>query len=240
LVSVPKLKELFEHYVAHGSILVSDPSTRGRGSPNCDRTALRKLTPEHNVAIKAFVDHRNSTLGAGKVRLASVFCWSTTFTHAPPRTCIVCWAGNSERDYEVHEGPLAEGEEDSDDSSSGAEETEAAPVLAEALRVYIHRASLRYLFIHHLQLNYRYTKKTTTFSDPVKRHHRIRKFMIEMDRALKMQDATWTEGGDFQVRGDYVLVLSLTMLRTWAGRTMLLLSLSDNSHCSSFLHSSAL
>jgi hypothetical protein len=56
LVSVPKLKELFEHYVAHGSILVLDPSIRGRGSPNCDRTALRKLTPEHNAAIKAFFD----------------------------------------------------------------------------------------------------------------------------------------------------------------------------------------
>ena len=105
-------------------------------------------------------------------------------------------------------GPLAEGEEDSGDSSSGAEETEAAPVLAEALRVDIPRASLRYLLIHHLQLNYRYTKKKTTFSNPVKRHNRIRKFMIEMDRALKMQDATWTEGGDFQVRGDYVLVFT--------------------------------
>ena len=42
--------------------------------------------------------------------------------------------------------PLAEGEKDSGDSASGAEETEAAPVLAEALRVYIPRASLRYLF----------------------------------------------------------------------------------------------
>ena len=113
-------------------------------------------------------------------------------------------------------------------------------MIAEALRVDIPRASLRYLLIHHLQLNYRYTKKKTTFSDPVKRHHRIRKFMIEMDRALKIQVATWTEGGDFQVRGDYVLVLSLTMLRTLAGRTMLLLSLSDNADCSSFIHSSAL
>jgi hypothetical protein len=55
-----------------------------------------------------------------------------------------------------------------------------------------------------------------------------------------MQDATWTESGNFQVRGDYVLVMSLTMLRTWAGRTMLLLSLSDISDCASFLHSSAL
>ena len=56
LVSVPKLKELFEHYVAHDSILVLDPSIRGRGSPICDRAALRKLTPEHNAAIKAFFD----------------------------------------------------------------------------------------------------------------------------------------------------------------------------------------
>jgi hypothetical protein len=64
--------------------------------------------------------------------------------------------------------------------------------------------------------------------------------MIEMDRTLKIKGATWTEDGDFQVRGDYVLVLSLTMLRTWAGRKMLLLSLSENAHCASFLHSSAL
>jgi hypothetical protein len=93
--------------------------------------------------------------------------------------------------------PLAEGEEDSGDSTFCAEETEAAPVLAESLRVDISRASLRYLLIHHMQLNYRYTKKKTTFSDPVKRHHRIRKSMIEINRALKIQDATWTEGGDF-------------------------------------------
>ena len=89
MVSVPKLKELFERYVAHGSILVSDPSIRGRGSPNCDRTALRKFTPEHNAAIKAFVDHRNSTLGAGKVRLASVFfCQQLLLTPRPvPISC---------------------------------------------------------------------------------------------------------------------------------------------------------
>ena len=52
-MSVPKLRELFEDYLAHGSILVSDPSIRGRGSPNCDRTALRRLTPEHNAAMKS-------------------------------------------------------------------------------------------------------------------------------------------------------------------------------------------
>jgi hypothetical protein len=137
---------------------------------------------------------------------------------------------------------LAEDEEDSGDPSSGAEEMEAAPVLAEALRVDIPRASLRYLLIHHLQLNYRYTKKKTTFSDPVKRHHRIRNFMIEMDRALKMQDATWTEGGDFQVRGDYVLVFTdetylhqnHSPLTPWVDET------TTPAHCSSFLHSNAL
>jgi hypothetical protein len=83
LVSVPKLKELFEHYVAHGSILVSDPSICGRGSPNCDRTALRKFTPEQNAAIKAFVDHRNSSLGAGKVRPASVIFLVNNFYSRP-------------------------------------------------------------------------------------------------------------------------------------------------------------
>jgi hypothetical protein len=51
-------------------------------------------------------------------------------------------------------------------------------VLAEALHVDIPRPSLRYLPIHHMELNYRYTKKKTTFLDPVKRHYRIRKSMI--------------------------------------------------------------
>jgi len=135
-------------------------------------------------------------LGAGKVCLvASVFfCQQLLLTPRPvPISCARQVTLNEIMNY--MRAPLAEGQEDSGDSSSGAEETEAAPVIAEALRVDIPRASLRYLLIHHLQLNYRYTKKKTTFSDPVKRHHRIRKFMIEMDRALKMQDATWTEGG---------------------------------------------
>ena len=102
LVSVPKLKELFEHYVAHGSILVLDPSIRGRGSPNCDRTyCFAEVDPGAQRGHQGLLrfDHRNSTLGAGKVRLASEFFLSTTFTHAPPRTYIECWAGNSERDY---------------------------------------------------------------------------------------------------------------------------------------------
>ena len=76
---------------------------------------------------------------------------------------------------------------DSGDSSYGEEAGISAPVLPEALRVKIPRASLRYLLIHHLKLNYRYTKKKITFSDPKKRHQRIRKYTIEMDRALKMQ-----------------------------------------------------
>ena len=88
-MSVPKLKELFEHYVAHGSILVSDPSIRGRGSPNCDRTSLRKFTPEQNAAIKAFVDHRNSTLGAGKMRLASIFFVNNFYSRPAPYLCCV-------------------------------------------------------------------------------------------------------------------------------------------------------
>ena len=46
---------------------------------------------------------------------------------------VGAWAGNSERDYDIHKGLLAEGKEDPGDSTSGAEKTEAAPVLAEAL-----------------------------------------------------------------------------------------------------------
>ena len=43
-MSVSVLKERFRHFMEHEEILVSDKATRGRGSPNCDRTALRKLT----------------------------------------------------------------------------------------------------------------------------------------------------------------------------------------------------
>ena len=73
-ISIPKLKEVFWHYVEEQTILVSDSSIRGRGSPNCDRTALRKLTPEHEQAIQDFVNYRNSTKGAGKVWLALPIC----------------------------------------------------------------------------------------------------------------------------------------------------------------------
>jgi hypothetical protein len=165
LVNAPKLKELFEQYMEHGSILVSDPSIRGRGSPNCDRIALRKLTPEHNAAIKAFVDHRNSTLGAEKVRPAFVFFGQQLLLM--PRPVPISCAGQVTLNEIMNymRAPLAEGEKNSGDSLSGTEETEAEPVLAEALRVDIPRASLRYLLIHHLQLNYRYTKKKTTLSD---------------------------------------------------------------------------
>ena len=67
-------------------------------------------------------------------------------------------------------GPLAEGE-DSGVASSAA-------------------SSLCYIPIHYLNLNYKYTKKAITFKNPMKRHRVVRKFIIEMDRALRMQDAT--------------------------------------------------
>ena len=110
---------------------------------------------------------------------------------------------------------------DSGDSSSGEEAGISAPVLPEALRVKIPRASLRYLLIHHLKLNYRYTKKKMTFSDPKKRHQRIRKYIIEMDRALKMQDASWDADNNMTVNGDYVLVFRTFKLQlsSWAGAT---------------------
>ena len=66
-MAVTKLKEVFYHYLENQEILVSDPSIRGRGSPNCNRTALRTLSPAHDAAIRAFVDYRNSSVGAGKV-----------------------------------------------------------------------------------------------------------------------------------------------------------------------------
>jgi hypothetical protein len=71
----------------------------------------------------------------------------------------------------------------------------------------IPRSSLRYLLIHHLGHRYRYTKRRPTFTDTKKRHTRIRKFIIEMDRALHLQNATYV-AGKFVVRGDYVIVFT--------------------------------
>ena len=60
-----------------------------------------------------------------------------------------------------------------------------APALATTLRMNIPRSSLRYLLIHRLNLHY--WEKRHSFLEPVKRHQRIRKCSIEMDRALHMQ-----------------------------------------------------
>ena len=100
-------------------------------------------------------------------------------------------------------GPLAEGE-DSGVETSGDEDDPNSPVLPTNLRVDIPASSLRYILIHHLNFNYKYTKKAISFKNPVKRHRVVRKFIIEMDRALKMQDATWDEAGVMSVNGDYV------------------------------------
>ncbi len=89
----------------------------------------------------------------------------------------------------------------------GPEVGSKAPLLPETLRLRIPRSSLRYLLVHLLQHKYGYTTKKPTFMDPVKRHTRIRKFIIEMDRALKMQDSIYV-GGKFEVRGEYVLVFT--------------------------------
>ena len=105
-------------------------------------------------------------------------------------------------------GPPLAGEEDSGDDSSGEEEEEGQPQLPPNLQVDIPRASLRYLLIHHLQLSYEYTKKKPTFTNSKMRHKRIRKFIIELNRALKLQNAEWTQEGDFLVHGDYVIAFT--------------------------------
>ena len=71
-VCVPVLKERYAWFVKKGEVLVSDNSIRGRGSPNCDRAALRKLTPEHDEAVRAFIYFRNSSSGSGKVHVTKV------------------------------------------------------------------------------------------------------------------------------------------------------------------------
>ena len=82
-----KLSNLSEQFCESGEVLVADGSIRERGSPNADRSAFRKLTPEHEAAIKTFIDYRNSSQGAGKVRL---------FHHVtyiePPCLCVLPFA----------------------------------------------------------------------------------------------------------------------------------------------------
>jgi hypothetical protein len=69
-MSKSKIRELFNSFLESegASFLVGDNTTRGRASENCDRTKLQKLTTAHYDAIRAFVKHRNSSKGAGKVR----------------------------------------------------------------------------------------------------------------------------------------------------------------------------
>ena len=88
------------------------------------------------------------------------------------------------------------------------EEEPESPALPPELRVKVPRSSLRYLLLHRLKFRYGFAKKKPAFSDPVKRHLRIRKFMIEMDRALQLQDAVWEDDGTFVVRGEYVIVFT--------------------------------
>ena len=82
-----RLSNLSEQFCKSGEVLVADGSIRERGSPNADRSAFRKLTPEHEAAIKTFIDYRNSSQGAGKVRL---------FHHVtyiePPCLCVLPFA----------------------------------------------------------------------------------------------------------------------------------------------------
>ena len=61
-----KLSNLSGQFCESGEVLVADGSIRERGSPNADRSAFRKLTPEHEAAIKTFIEYRNSSQGAGK------------------------------------------------------------------------------------------------------------------------------------------------------------------------------
>ena len=65
------------------------------------------------------------------------------------------------------------------------------PQLDSGLRVHIPRSSLAYLLKKHLGYEFSYVNnnKTTNIMNTQKRHSRIRKFAIEMARALKLQEA---------------------------------------------------
>jgi len=85
---------------------------------------------------------------------------------------------------------------------AAAAEEEAArakecPELPAELQCVISRSSMRYILIHHLGMEYRYTKKKGVLMNGAKRHTRIRKFMIEMNRALELEKT-----------GDYVIVFT--------------------------------
>ena len=59
-----------------------------------------------------------------------------------------------------------------------------APDLPDDLKCIIPRASMLYLLKNHLGYDFLYTKKKGPLMKGPKRHNRIRKFMIEMSRAL--------------------------------------------------------
>ena len=71
------------------------------------------------------------------------------------------------------------------------------PELDEALRGRIPRTTLRYWLTRFLKLEYAYTKKKGVFMKGEARHLRIRKFVIEFYRALKLQE-----------NEDYIVVFS--------------------------------
>ena len=73
------------------------------------------------------------------------------------------------------------------------------PQLDSGLRVHIPRSSLAYLLKKHLVYEFSYVNnnKTTNIMNTQKRHSRIRKFAIEMARALKLQEA-----GELSADGD--------------------------------------
>lgn len=71
-------------------------------------------------------------------------------------------------------------------------EDASAPALREDLRVHIPRSSLRYVLIHYLGYRHGYTKKKVVFKELKKRNLRVRRFIFEMDRALKLQDGTYS------------------------------------------------
>jgi hypothetical protein len=73
-MSKSKIRRLFNSFLESegATFFVGDNSTRGRAGENCNRSALQKLTTAHYDAIRAFIKHRNSSKGAGKVRCVGV------------------------------------------------------------------------------------------------------------------------------------------------------------------------
>jgi hypothetical protein len=200
------------------SIVLADDAQRGRGSSNVDKVALRtSLTEAQCAKVDEFIEMRNNSSGKvttkeimkylelgpdpGLTRKVLVFVknpgkYDTTVGKRKPTakknkdstvkvsSCIPSPCPNT----------IALTTTDSRLANPAAFEKKVAfvpmdPPLPEEMRCKISRSSLLYYLHHHLDYERVYTKTGGLLKRSGSRHARIRKFVVEMHRARKMEDA---------------------------------------------------